>query len=281
MNGLDDLRGWTLNNAIQSHIDIYLSQGTFTEVKRAFPYVVAKEFASGGGDVPEFKWHIINDSVPFEIQDTGIQITPFSVHHGRIFSVAHPTVSLPSPMATKPSTPTIPCEEQEQPSLKLITSSNNQEQVPPIHPYICFGFKVEDAIVYISDVSHIPEDTWPILETRLADQSLPVLVLDCLRLAPHISHVGLEGSVEIAQRIHASRTYLTGFSHDVAHDEYVTIGEAVGGIDKDVRLLTETEKSGLALVKEGATFWLRPAHDGLRVFVESDGSVRDETYLVD
>jgi len=46
--------GWTLNNAIQSHIDIYLSQETFTEVKRAFPYLVAKEFASGGGDVIRF-----------------------------------------------------------------------------------------------------------------------------------------------------------------------------------------------------------------------------------
>lgn len=114
MNGLDDLRGgcyrtchysggcfthdilgWTLNDAIQSHIDIYLSQETFVEVKRAFPYLVAKEFASGGGDViqfnlwenhvlilaikvPEFKWHIISDLVPFEIQDTGIHITPFA-----------------------------------------------------------------------------------------------------------------------------------------------------------------------------------------------------------
>jgi hypothetical protein len=46
--------GWTLNNAIQSHIDIYLSQETFTGVKQAFPYLVAKEFASGGGDVIRF-----------------------------------------------------------------------------------------------------------------------------------------------------------------------------------------------------------------------------------
>lgn len=137
---------------------------------------------------------------------------------------------------------------------------------------------MEDEIVYISDVSHIPEDKWPILETRPSDKSLPVLVLDCLRLRPYTSHIGLEDSVELARRICASRTYLTGFAHDVAHDEYVTIGEAVGGAEKDVGLLTETEKSGLALVKEGANFWLRPAHDGLRVFVESDGNVWDETY---
>lgn len=43
--------GWTLNNAIQSHVDLYVSQSTFKEVQRAFPYLVSKEFASGGGDV--------------------------------------------------------------------------------------------------------------------------------------------------------------------------------------------------------------------------------------
>jgi hypothetical protein len=69
MNGLDDLRGmlalfpvvmlmdslrllaWTLDGAIQPHIDVYLTQDTFTEVQRSFPYLVSKEFASGGGDV--------------------------------------------------------------------------------------------------------------------------------------------------------------------------------------------------------------------------------------
>ena len=70
MNGLDDLRGalperaikagktqfnltlaWTLRGAIQSHIDVYLSSQTFEDVKRTFPYMVAKEKASGGGDV--------------------------------------------------------------------------------------------------------------------------------------------------------------------------------------------------------------------------------------
>jgi hypothetical protein len=178
-------------------------------------------------------------------------------------------------MATKPPTPTIPHEQR--PLLPLDLSRKDQEQTPAIHPYLCFGFKIEDKIVYISDVSHIPEDKWPILEGH----PLPVLVLDCLRLRPHTSHVGLEGSVELSRRIGASRTYLTGFSHDVAHEEYVTIGEAVGGAKKHNELLTETEKDGLALVKEGPDIWVRPAHDGLRVFEASDGEVWDETYVVD
>jgi hypothetical protein len=47
----ESILGWTLNANIQTHIDVYLSAATFTEVQRAFPYLVFKEFASGGGDV--------------------------------------------------------------------------------------------------------------------------------------------------------------------------------------------------------------------------------------
>jgi hypothetical protein len=48
------LAGWTLNENIQPYIDIYLSLPTFVEVQRAFPYLVAREFASGGGDVSAY-----------------------------------------------------------------------------------------------------------------------------------------------------------------------------------------------------------------------------------
>ncbi|KAF5377211.1 hypothetical protein D9615_006324 [Tricholomella constricta] len=280
MNGLDDLRGWTLNNAIQSHIDVYVSQDTFVEVQRSFPYLVSKEFASGGGDVPEFKWHIINDTVSFEVHDTGIQITPFTVHHGRIFSVAPPPAYIPSPSATHPSTPTKATVAL--PSKHFFPENgihkNPEEEV--VHPYLCYGFKIGKDVVYISDVSLIPDDKWDIIESRQPgdDSRLPVLVLDCLRLRPHTSHFGLESAVDAARRIRASRTYFVGFGHEVAHDEYVTLGEAAGGKCFDVDMLTETEKRGMALIRKGENVWVRPAHDGLRVFVEADGRVFDESY---
>jgi hypothetical protein len=216
--------------------------------------------------VADFKWHIIDDNIPFEIQDTGIWIQPFSgkhavtslirwhfdidtVHHGRMPATSSSGRSVPS--------------------------KDNVTQ-----PYLCYAFKVADKVVYISDVSHIPEDKWPIIESNRPDDSspLPVLVLDCLRLLPNISHIGIGNAVETARRVGASRTYLTGFGHEVMHEEYVTIGEVVGGAVKDVEQLTETAKKGLALIQEGRSLWLRPAHDGLRVFVEADGDVCDETY---
>ena len=45
--------GWTLRGSIQKFIDVYVSRATFTEVERSFPYMVAREYASGGGDVSE------------------------------------------------------------------------------------------------------------------------------------------------------------------------------------------------------------------------------------
>ncbi|KAF8649801.1 hypothetical protein AX16_005566 [Volvariella volvacea WC 439] len=272
MNGLDDLRGWTLNGAIQSHIDVYVSHTTFVEVQRSFPYLVSKEFASGGGDVPEFKWHIINDKVPFEILDTGIMVTPFAVHHGRIFSVLPPPAYTPTPTTTSPSTPTKtgiplpPPKPEECPDGKTGGLGKSDSNSEIIHPYLCYGFKIENQLIYISDVSHIPEDVWPILtEPRRA----AMVVLDCLRLRPHTSHFGLQASIEAARRIGGVRTYLTGFDHAVSHEEYVTIGEIAGGDKRDVGKLTESERAGAELVGNGQEqeLWVRPAYDGLRVFI--------------
>lgn len=74
------------------------------------------------------------------------------------------------------------------------------------------------------------------------------------------------------------KTYLTGFSHEVAHEEYVTITEAIGGNMKDNKELTESERKGIELVQGGKQLWVRPAHDGLRLFVGEDGNVHDESY---
>ncbi|KAG2368770.1 beta-lactamase-like protein [Suillus spraguei] len=266
MNGLDDLRGWTLGGAIQTRIDVYVSQTTFHEVQRSFPYLVSKEFASGGGDVPDFEWHIIEDKVTFEIKDTGVQITPFIVHHGRLFTTNPPPAFAPTPYATQPTTPNL--SGRSSPARTLSGTSIN---VPPkIRPYLCFGFLIQDTIIYISDVSLIPDDTWAFLES--AKKPMPVLVLDCLRLRSH-------EAVSTVRRLNPSRTYLTGFGHEISHDEYVTIGKAAG-VDspKDITHMSLMERQGTEMVREGKPMWIRPSHDGLRVFVSSDDSVIDETY---
>jgi len=150
-----------------------------------------------------------------------------------------------------------------------------------VYPLLCFGFKIQEQMAYISDVSHIPDHVWEILKSELGGVSrpLPALILDCLGLRPHPSHLGFAESLRIARKIGATRTYLTGFSHKVTHEEYVTMTEAAGGKVKSGEAeLTESEKKGIELIQGGEQLWVRPAHDGLRLFVSDSGSVHDESY---
>ncbi len=55
--------------------------------------------------------------------------------------------------------------------------------------------------------------------------------------------------------------------------------EAAGGKAKgDGEDLTESERKGIELIQGGEQLWVRPAHDGLKLFVSEDGSVHDESY---
>ena len=103
-----------------------------------------------------------------------------------------------------------------------------------------------------------------------------VAIVDCLRPKPHISHFGIKEAVNVARRINAKRTYLTGFAHEVSHDEYVNLGEYVGG--KVIENPTDREKECIDLMDEGQDIWLRPSHDGLRIGISCEGAVADNSY---
>lgn len=150
-------------------------------------------------------------------------------------------------------------------------------QTSKIHPYICYGFKIQDRLIYISDVSHIPDDTWSLLK-RDQNGPYPVLVLDCLRLIKHTSHFGVNEAATNARRLGAKRTYCTGFGHEVSNEEYETIFKSLGSEAKIPAKLTELEKRGISLIDEGKSLWMRPAFDGLRVWISEDGMVTDEGY---
>ncbi|KAG7099578.1 hypothetical protein E1B28_001408 [Marasmius oreades] len=279
MNGLDDLRGWTLGGSIQGHVDVYLSQVTFQEVKRSFPYLVSKEYASGGGDVPDFIWHIIEDGVPFEVNDTGVFVTPFSVQHGRFFSTTPCPAYTPTPNGLVGDA--APVEMLKKMNINGLESPKPAHSVPKeiIQPYLCFGFKFQEHLVYISDVSHIPEPAWSIIRGEKDGKRPTVCVLDCLGLKRHTSHFGLDQSVATARELGAVRSYFVGFSHRVSHEEYVTITEVLGGMTHAEEELSEIEKVGIGLLGEGEEIWTRPAHDGLKVLIDSElRAVRDETY---
>jgi|SRR5690554_1136709 len=69
-----------------------------------------------------------------------------------------------------------------------------------------FGFRVAN-FAYMTDVNRFPDGELEKLK------GLDVLILDCLRIEPHISHLNLAGALEVIKYIQPKMTYLTHISH--------------------------------------------------------------------
>ncbi len=75
------------------------------------------------------------------------------------------------------------------------------------------GFRVGN-VAYCTDVSHIPESSFELLE------GVEVLVLDALRADPHATHFSIDEAIEAAQRIGAKKTW---FTHCACKLNYETV----------------------------------------------------------
>jgi phosphoribosyl 1,2-cyclic phosphate phosphodiesterase len=76
-------------------------------------------------------------------------------------------------------------------------------------PVIAYRF---NDFAYATDLNFIPDETIEAL------RGLDVLVLDCVRLKPHSTHLGLDEALAYAERIAAKRTYLTHLNHDILYE---------------------------------------------------------------
>lgn len=85
------------------------------------------------------------------------------------------------------------------------------QPIPVIHGrQIIQGFRFGNA-AYLTDHSEVPESSQALL------RGLDVLFLDALRHKPHPTHSTLAGSIALAQRLGAKRTYFTHMCHDLGH----------------------------------------------------------------
>jgi phosphoribosyl 1,2-cyclic phosphate phosphodiesterase len=75
-------------------------------------------------------------------------------------------------------------------------------------PVIAYRF---NDFAYATDLKTIPEDSMAGL------RDLDVLVLDCVRLKPHSTHLGLEESLAYIEQLKPKRTFLTHMNHDLLH----------------------------------------------------------------
>jgi phosphoribosyl 1,2-cyclic phosphate phosphodiesterase len=75
-------------------------------------------------------------------------------------------------------------------------------------PVIAYRF---NDFAYATDLSEIPPATMEGLK------DLDVLVLDCLRLKAHATHLSLESALAYIDELKPRRTYLTHIAHDIKH----------------------------------------------------------------
>jgi phosphoribosyl 1,2-cyclic phosphate phosphodiesterase len=73
------------------------------------------------------------------------------------------------------------------------------------------AFKFGPAFAYVTDVSRIPDETWPHL------QHLDLLILDAVRVEPHETHFHLAAALDVVAALKPKRTLLTHLSHDYDH----------------------------------------------------------------
>jgi len=76
-------------------------------------------------------------------------------------------------------------------------------------PVIAYRF---NDFAYATDLSEMPPDTIEGL------RGLKVLVLDCLRIRPHQTHLWLDRALEYVEELKPQRTFFTHITHDVKHE---------------------------------------------------------------
>jgi len=90
-------------------------------------------------------------------------------------------------------------------------------QITPLRVYHgnlpILAFKFGTSFAYVTDVSHIPDETWPHLK------NLDLLILDAVRRQPHDTHFHLDKSLEVVGNLKPKRTLFTHLSHDYDHAE--------------------------------------------------------------
>jgi phosphoribosyl 1,2-cyclic phosphate phosphodiesterase len=159
-------------NAMQQHaIDVYAEPRVIEFLKRVYQHIFDSDKNINQSFVATLIAFPIEPARPIDLH--GLRFTPLRAMHGRL-----PVVGFriePAPAHPSP-----------------LTAS--------LFP-----------LIYLTDVSAIPNETWPLLE------GCRTLVLDALRHRHHPTHLTLSQAIGIAQNVAAERTYFVHMTHDLGH----------------------------------------------------------------
>ena len=102
----------------------------------------------------------------------------------------------------------------------------NNKKIIPVevyhHKLPVFGFRIGN-FAYITDAKTIAKEELDKLK------NLDVLIINALRIEPHLSHLNLEEAIAVIQQIRPKKAYLTHISHHMGfHDEVqATLPESI------------------------------------------------------
>jgi phosphoribosyl 1,2-cyclic phosphate phosphodiesterase len=90
----------------------------------------------------------------------------------------------------------------------------------PVTPLPCahgshesLGYRI-DSVAYVTDTSYIPASTLD----RMKD--LSVLILDCVRIQAHPTHLNVDRALEVVSQLRPKRTFLTHLGHDFDYNTW-------------------------------------------------------------
>lgn len=176
--GLDDLRRF--NAVMRSAIDLYVDAPTRRTLEATFRYAFEPHNNINQSWVPDLRFRPIAASEPFDL--CGARWTPLPLMHGRQ-PVLGFRVDLPA----------------------FVNASTGGDGVAPD------SSSSGESVAYCTDVSLIPESTYPLLE------GLDILVIDGLRYREHPTHLTVDQAIEIIRRVRPRKAYLTHIAHDILY----------------------------------------------------------------
>ena len=91
------------------------------------------------------------------------------------------------------------------------------ERLAVEHGFPCCGYLIDGSIAYISDCHVLPDST----VDRIS--GVGTLVINCLRVRPHPTHLCLPETLGYIERISPRRAYLVHMCHDFSHEEWLSM----------------------------------------------------------
>ena len=225
--GLDEVRRY---NAMQQHaIDVYAEPRVIEFLKRVYQHIFDSDKNINQSFVATLIAFPIEPARPIDLH--GLRFTPLRAMHGRLPVVGfriEPTPALNSPSPREGagggfarSSVHAGAPEDTPMTRDVASHSPPKESTPnPLPPGGGFEPSIPHPspltpslfpLIYLTDVSAIPNETWPLLE------GCRTLVLDALRHRHHPTHLTLSQAIGIAQNVAADRTYFVHMTHDLGH----------------------------------------------------------------